>query len=263
MKKLVSVLLAAVAAMTLAIGCSAEDFAADEDGKYTVAFHGEPDTEYALVVIAGDYTYENAVLPTISSENIIYINQVRSDEAGDVSFTDFIPMTGSVGTVLIGGGAAPSVEGITMTESGYGYIGSRLISYSGTETEVTVDPEFTEIADLAFANSDAEVIRLPATLTAISDTAFADTAKLFFSPLATVAKTFAEENEFEYGIYGDVNDDKTVNGQDVYDGANDFAIGVQNVGNLKYTFDVDFDGSVSLRDLSIILKFVAGAILDF
>ena len=263
MKKLfVSLLLAMTVFTVLPIAANASDFVADENGRYTVEITGKtPGESYVIVVVAGDYTGKE--LPELSEENIIYINQVIADADGKISFTEFIPMTDSVGTVLIGSDDTPDTAGILMTESGFGYIAGRLISYSGNETTVTVPENITSIDAETFGEETERIIFQSTENIEISVNAFAAGTKLFLSPLANDIKQFAAENGYAYSVIGDFDGNSTTDFNDYKAVIRSYAKSENLQGeDLDIIMDLDSDGSITLNDASILLKYIGGKIAD-
>lgn len=258
-------ILALILSVTLLTGLSATvmatDFTADENNAYTVEITGKTaGKEYVIIVVAGDYTGKE--MPELSEENIIYINQVTADENGTISFTDFIPMTGSVGTVYIGGDTEASEEGVLMTDSGFGYIAGRLISYSGTDSTVTIPENFESIDAGAFENSTERVI-IPNDTISINAKAFTENTTLFLSPISDTVKQFAIYNGYAYSVIGDYDGDKTVDFDDYKAVLYLFAKGGSvRENDLDIILDFDLDGSVTLNDASVLLKFLAESIMN-
>ena len=247
----------------------AADYTADENGKYNIEITGlYPENDYAIVIIAGDYTEKE--LPEINEDNIIYINQAETDAKGTLKFEDFIPMTESVGTVLISGEREPVKEGLLLNDDGFGYIAGRLISYTpkGDGDEVIVPSKFTEIAEYAFTTAKSvKNIFLPSTITRIAVNAFEKGTSLFMSPKTDgEIKDYVADGVFTY-IMGDYNGDKTVN-KDDFDGIlTHFAMekGTENeIGpSFKKYFDLNFDGKVTLLDAAFLMYYLCGTISDF
>ena len=263
-KRIVSIFLALIISASFVFAASAEDFKLSDDNTYTITVNGKtPGRDYTIVVVAGDYTGKE--MPEISEENIIYIDQVTADSNGVVSFTGFIPMTESVGTVYIGGDDTPSEEGILATESGFGYIAGRLISYSGDNETVVIPDNITSVDAEAFDNADNvknAIIKTGSTL--LSDNAFAAGTKLFISPLAISAKEYALNNGLSYAYLGDISGDDKVD-------INDYKqlLGISASGeeitdtDLSIILDLDFNGDVNFRDLSVLLQFIGNKIGDY
>ncbi len=265
-KRLLSLMLVSLMCTGFLTSVRAKDFTVNKDNTYTIEIADKtPGKDYTILVVAGDYTGKD--MPEITEENIIYINQITADENGTVSFTDFIPMTGSVGTVYIGGDDTPSTEGILMNDNGFGYIAGRIISYSGNEATVIIPEEFTVIESEAFAstNSVENVIIKNGNVT-LSAGSFSKDILLFLSPIAHEAKAFAAANGYSYKVLGDYNNDGTVDKDDY----TSFITGVAK-GNavtdtdsaMNIILDLDSNGKVNLRDASILLKFLAGKIGDY
>ena len=240
------------------------DFIADSNGAYTVEIPGKTaGKEYSIVVVAGDYSGKDAPVP--DENNIIYINQVTADENGKILFEDFIPLTDSVGTIYIGGDDEPSNEGLLMAESGFGYVAGRLISYSGNESVVTIPEQFTEISEGAFQNSTGveKVIIKNGEINLFAN-AFNQGIKLFLSPIAESAKSYAIENGYSYALLGDYNGDNVVNNIDLNSSILGYAKNTTpETTDFSIIFDLDFNGSVNMRDASILLKYLGGKIADF
>ena len=227
-----------------------------------------PETEYAIVIIAGDYTEKE--IPEINEDNIIYLNQAKSDAEGTLKFEDFIPMTESVGTVLISGEEKPVKEGLLLNADGFGYIAERLISYTpmGDEDEVTVPSKFTEIAEYAFTTAKSiKNIFLPSTIIRIASNAFEKGTSLFMSPnINDEIKNYTADSVSTY-IMGDYDGDKMVK-KDDFDGIlMHFAIekGTQSDirPSFKKYFDLNFDGKVTLFDAAVLMYYLCGTINDF
>lgn len=265
MKKIItSFLFTALLMLLPAFSANAAEYTADSDGKYTVEIEtGTPNTEFAIVVVAGDYT--GKAMPELSSDNIIYMNQVKSDSDGTILFEDFIPMTGSVGTVFISGDTAPDNDGVLMTESGLGYIAGRLISYTGDSEELIVPSELINIGDGVLDNAPSvKRVFLHSAVTAISDSAFGAGIKLFLSPKVTDSiRQYAVDNGLAYHVLGDYNNDKAVDGEDMKGILSHYAEDKAPEADFEYYFDLNFDGKVNLLDASVLLRYLGGIIGDF
>ncbi len=265
MKKIItSFLFAALLMLLPAFLANAAEYTADSDGKYTVEIEtGIPNTEFAIVVVAGDYTGKS--MPELSSDNIIYMNQVKSDSDGTINFEDSIPLTGSVGTVFISGDTAPDNDGVLMTESGLGYIAGTLISYTGDSEELFVPSDFTSLGDGVLDNAPSvKRVFLHSAVVAISDSAFGAGIKLFLSPKVTDSiKQYAIDNGLTYHVLGDYNDDKAVDGEDMKGILSHYAEDKAPATDFEYYFDLNFDGKVNLLDASVLLRYLGGIIGDF
>ncbi|MBR5308347.1 MAG: hypothetical protein IKU43_06225 [Clostridia bacterium] len=263
-KRLIS---ASVAALLICSSCfcaNAADYTAKEDGSYTVEIEGRtPGKEYVIVVVAGDYTEKE--MPELSEDNIIYINQVTADENGVVSFSDFIPMTESVGTVYIGGDDTPTEAGILATDSGFGFVAGRLVSYSGNDETVVITEEFTSVDDGAFDKaSETKKVIIRSKDVNLKANAFSKDMKLFFSPLVKDAKEYAVENGYSAAVIGDYDGDFTVDAKDVSYMLGSFAKGnTLTTDDWDIVFDIDSNGKVDLGDASILVRFLSGKIADF
>ncbi len=238
----------------------AKDYQMNENGTYTIELSEKsPGKEYTIVVVAGDYTNKN--MPEIDIENIIYIDQVTANENGIISFTAFIPLTDSVGTIYIGGGEDVHDEGILMTESGFGYVAGRLISYSGNANTVTLPESITSVDADAFKTPVNIIIRY-------GDVEFAtksisENTKLFLSPLAAKAREYAVENNFSYAVLGDYNGNGEIDKADYMAYISGIAYGNTITGEDQLLLDLDMNESVDLRDASILLRFLGGMINDY
>ena len=265
MKKLmISVLFASVLMLLPVFSANATEYTADSDGKYSIEIETDtPNTEFAIVVVAGDYTGKTR--PQLSADNIIYINQVKSDSDGKVFFEDFIPMTDSVGTVFISGDIAPQNEGVLMTESGFGYIAGKLISYTGDADEIYVGSEITSVgADVLDNAPSVKRVFLHSAVTAISESAFGAGVKLFISPKVTDnIRQYAIDNGLTYYVLGDYDNDKNVDGEDMQGILSHYAEAKTPNDDFEYYFDLNFDGKVNLLDASVLLRFLGGVIDDF
>lgn len=262
-KRITSLLLSFVLALSLGGVCYAADFEADSEGRYTFEYTAQsPDTDYIMIVVAGDYTEKDA--PEISADNVIYINQVTSDADGKISFSDFIPLTGSVGTVFVSSENIPENAGRLITDSGFGYVAGRLISYSGNRETVTIPSEFTSVESGAFAHSEStkNVIIANSAIT-LARNAFAVGIKLFFSPVANAIKQYAADAGYAYRVLGDFDGDGETNMEDMTGILGYFANKTEQPSDFSIYFDLDMDGSVTLRDVSTLLKYLGGIISDF
>ncbi len=258
-KVLLSFVFTALACIGLTLCAQASDFTADTEGKYTITIPGKTaGKDYTLVIVAGDYTDKEA--PEISEKNIIYIDQVKADETGTVSFTALIPMTESVGTIYIGGDDTPVTEGILMTESGFGYIAGRIISYSGNQTTVVIPKEFDSVAPGTFEEADCVQNIIVQNADIEFDLgAFAEGTKVFLSPLASIG-----DNDTTFMLLGDFNNNKTVDCNDYKEMIESFAVsGTLESTDNTVSFDFDFDGRVTLRDMSVLLQIIGGKITDY
>ena len=261
MRKIISFLFVAAILCTATFTAYAKDFNASQDGTYTVEISGKtPNAEYIIIVIAGDYTEKER--PEISEDNIIYINQVKADSNGNISFKDFIPLTDSVGTVYITGDDENA--GRLMTDDGFGYIAGRLISYSGKDTTVTVPEDITSIDAEAFGENTERVVFADASENmTIAANAFAEGTKLFLSPLSENIKQYAIDNGYAYSVIGDYNGDKAVNTDDYKAVLNSYAKGGKTSGDdLDIILDLDLDGKITLNDAAVLLKYLGGIISD-
>ncbi len=259
-KRILALLFSAAVFLSVLPLCSAADFSADSEGKYTIEYITEsPNTEYMIVVVAGDYTDKNA--PEISEDNIIYINQAVSDENGKITLSDFIPLTDSVGTVFISGAEQPENAGLLMTDSGLGFVAGRIISYSADSETVFIPSDITVIEDGVVI--DAENVILPSGNFSASANAFLAGTKLFFSPVAKEAKQYAIANGYAYRVFGDYDGDSNVDMDDMTGILTHFAKNADEEEDFLIYFDLDLSGSVTLRDAAILLEFLGGKIADF
>lgn len=265
MKKIFLLTIFSVALLLCSVfTASAEDFTENTDGSYTVEITGKtPGKAYSIIVVAGDYT--SKAMPEINQDNIIYINQTTADENGVVLFSDFIPMTDSVGTIYIGGDTLPSNEGTLMNDNGMLYAAGRLLRYSGNDVVVTIPEHIDEIAEGAFDDAqNVQKVIIKNGSVAIYDNTFNKGIKLFLSPVATGAIQYASQNGYSYGILGDYNGDNKVDSNDLTASLLGYATGTQNpTVDYSIIFDLDFNGSVNMRDASILLKYLGGKIVDF
>lgn len=263
-RKLITLILLSFLGLSLCITAKAADYISDSDGTYTVEIPGKTaGKDYTIVVVAGDYSGKDA--PEPNEENIIYMDQVTADENGKISFKAFIPMTDSVGTIYIGGDDTPLNMGVLMTESGFGYVAGRIISYSGSDTVVTIPEQFDEIAEGAFANSSKiEKIIIKNGSAKLYANAFNKGVKLFLSPVAKGAMEYAVKNGYSYAVLGDYDGDGEVNGTDLTYSLLGYASNIESeTTDYSIVFDLDFNGSVNMRDASILLKYLGGKIADF
>lgn len=262
-KRLLSVLVAGCILTSAVFVCYAEDFEADSEGKYTIEYMVDsPNTEYTIVVVAGDYTGKDA--PEISEENIIYIDQTTSDGDGKITFSGFIPMTGSVGTVFIGGVKAPENAGLLMTESGFGYVSERLISYSGNSETVTLPSNFTSVEGGAFAHSEnTKNVIIANSAISLAQSVFAEGIKLFFSPVADAVRQYAVNAGFAYRILGDFDGDNDTDMADMRGILGYFANKTEQPSDFPIYFDLDMDGNVTLHDVSVLLRYLGGVLSDY
>ena len=237
-------------------------FIPSDDGSYTVKISGKtPGEDYVIIVVAGDYTGKD--MPEFSGENIIYINSVRADDDGNIIFSDFIPMTGSVGTVYISGEDIPSEGGLLMTDNGFGYIAGRLISYSGKDTTVNIPENITSIDENAFGeNTERIVFTGDMENIVIAANAFAEGTKLFLSPICEDVKQYAIDNGYAYSVIGDYDGNKSVDIGDYKAVIASYAKDGKTVGeDLDIILDLDLDGYITLNDASILLKYLGGIFL--
>lgn len=261
-----SVLFSILLCTVISAAASAKDYTANTDNTYTVEITGKtPGQYYSIVVVAGDYT--DKTTPEFSESNIIYIDQVTADDDGVVSFTAFIPMTDSVGTIYIGGDDDPTTEGVLMTDSGLGYdVAGKLISYTGNEETLIIPENITSIGTGVIDENDSvkNVVFKNGAEIVFADNAFANGTKLFFSPLATAAKEYAIANNLTYAFLGDSTGDNAVNVDDYIKLLSIFA-GVEEITQVDFNIilDLDFNNDVNFRDLSVLLQFVGDKINDY
>lgn len=106
MKKRISlficVLVLALSVFTL--GASAETFTPDNDGLYSVGFKFEPNNEYILFVLKGEYDQTNYIEAFNSADDadILYFEQKVSDIYGNVTFGPFAPNGYYNSTLVVG-----------------------------------------------------------------------------------------------------------------------------------------------------------------
>jgi len=258
---LLSFLWIAFTVAALSASALAKEYTADSNGCYNVEISGKTaGVDYLIIIVAGDYTGKE--LPELSDDNIIYINVVTADENGVITFSDIIPMTGSVGTVIISDESVATFEGILATESGFGYIAGKLISYSGSSDSVTLSEELTSVGEGVLTGVD-KVIVDRGDITFESGALSSD-VKLLLSPLASAAKIYAYENGYSYAVIGDYNGDKTVDHNDLAYSLSGIAKGDTFASeDWEVLLDLDSSGEVDLRDASVLLKFLGGKIAEF
>lgn len=263
-KRLLSLFLALLMLAAFAGTASAADYHASEDNTYTIELSGKtPGKEYSIVIVAGDYA--GKAMPEIDADSIIYLDQVTADENGKITFTAFIPMTESVGTVYIGGDEEPSEEGILMTESGFGYSDGTLISFTGTSDTVIIPDGITAVAENAF-EADNEVKRIIARYGDVkfAVNSIASGTMLFLSPVAAMAKEYAIKNGYSYAVFGDYTEDGTVDRADYMAYLGNTVSGTKITDtDRRLILDIDNSGDVNLRDASVLLRFLAGTISDY
>lgn len=249
--------------LSLGAVCYATDFQADSEGKYTFEYTAESaNTDYILLVVAGDYT--SKTVPEVSSDNIIYMNQVTSDADKTVALEDFIPLTGSVGTVYLCGDGEPELAGLLTNESGFGYVAEKFISYSGNSETVTLPSNFTSVESGAFAHSEStKNVIIANSAISLAQNAFADGIKLFFSPAAAAIKQYASDAGYEYRILGDFDGDNDTDMADMTGILGYFANKTRQSSDFSIYFDLDMDGNVTLRDVSVLMRYLGGVISDY
>lgn len=247
--------------------CSYYTDTAEESGigKHTVEMSGKnPYEDYVLIMTAGDYTGKD--IPEITEENVIYFNQAMADSDGKLTFKDFTPKTDSVGTMYVGGGDDLSFEGVLMNNTiGLGYIGERVVSYSGDGDTATISDNLTAIDGEVFDSKTEKVIFAgDVAENGISENAFAKGTKLFIKPSAVNVKKFADDNGYAYSYIGDCNGDDAVNHNDYMKAVLSYAKEGGVSGNdSDIIMDLNMDGEVTLYDVSVLLKYISGKISGF
>lgn len=259
-KRIAALLLSVFAVLSVGAVCCAVHFEADSDGKYTFEYTADSaDTDYIMLVVAGDYTSKDA--PAVSSDNIIYMNQVKSDADKKIKLEDFIPLTGSVGTVFLCGEGEPEIAGLIMTESGIGFESGKIVSYTGTGDTLVVPPE------LAYVDSgvviDAKYVVLPSVDFQAKAGAFSENTKLYFSPEAQSAKQYASDNGYTHRYLGDYDGDDAVDMIDMSGILGHYAKASSEAEDFSVYFDLDTDGSVTLHDVSVLMRYLGGVISDY
>lgn len=247
-----------------AFAAETNDFYPSADGSYTIeCYVDKADEQYLIVVVAGDYIGKD--MPEISCENIIYIDQTISDSDKKIKFSAFIPMTESVGTVYIGGGNATQTAGLLANDCGLAFVGGRLIGYSGNSATVTIPKEIVSVDSGLFdACENVENIIIENPNIQLENDSFAKDIKLFFSPLANDLKRFAIENGYAYGVLGDYTENGVTDAEDMLAILKYFSgDSVKVPQNFDIIFDLDFNGKVNLKDVSVLLEYLSGKISDF
>lgn len=249
---------------TNVLAAEADDIYPSADGSYTIeCCVDKADSQYIIVVVAGDYIGKD--MSEISCENIIYIDQTVSDSDKKIKFSAFIPMTESVGTVYIGGGNAVQTVGLLANDCGLAFVGGRLIGYSGNGTTVTIPKEILSVDGGVFDTCEnIENIIIENPNIQIENDSFAKNIKLFFSPLANDLKCFAIENGYVYGVLGDYTENGVTDADDMLAILTYFSgDSVKVPQNFDIILDLDFNGKVNLKDVSILLEYLSGKIFDF
>lgn len=80
----------------------------NQDGSYDVQYQGSANEYYVVLVVSGTYTQDQT--PDITSDTILYIDQVIADENGVASFDSFNVNKSVDGTVYIGGSDLDKAE---------------------------------------------------------------------------------------------------------------------------------------------------------
>ena len=87
--------------------CFAEipDYYPSQDGKYTITYDGTAYNEYIIIVLKGVYDETNYIeaYNAADDKEIMYYEQLSSDDDGLVTFGPFVPMGYFDSTVIIGG----------------------------------------------------------------------------------------------------------------------------------------------------------------
>lgn len=269
MKKLLNILIFTLFSILLLTASSfALDYHSDEEGKYKVEIGFlEPETEYSIIIVAGDYTLKYT--PEVTEENLIYINQAKSDADGYICFEDFIPLTESVGTVYISGSEALSQNGVLMNENGFGFIAGRIISYTARDEKdrIAVPYGFEEIDSGVFDSTNIKNVFIPSSIKKIANLAFKQGTRILFSPKANADITDYIQDGVKTFTAGDYNADGIVNKKDFDSVLLHFAKGItfDEEGQVDFNvyFDLNFDGTVTLLDVQILLYYLVGSITDF
>ena len=189
-----------------------------------------------------------------------------ADSDGKLTFKDFTPKTDSVGTMYVGGGDDLSFEGVLMNNTtGLGYIGERVVSYSGVGDTATISDNLTAIDGEVFDSKTEKVIFAgDVAENGISENAFAKGTKLFIKPSAVNVKKFADDNGYAYSYIGDCNGDDAVNHNDYMKAVLSYAKEGGVSGNdSDIIMDLNMDGEVTLYDVSVLLKYISGKISGF
>lgn len=142
MKKRISLFLCVLVATTclLTAGVFAETFIPDGDGVYTVSMDAQPDNEYFMVVLKGEFDQTNYIEAYNAADDgdILYFEQKSSGSDGIVTFGPFVPNGYYASTVIVGGtdlddpviAGYLSVTGVSNTAS---------IDVQGVENSYTVN----------------------------------------------------------------------------------------------------------------------------
>ncbi len=114
--------------LSASVFVSAEEFSAETDGTYSIAYTTEmgavDGTYYSMVVVKG--IYDEADKPEISEETVLYIGQVTAGPTG-ATFAGWKPKAAIPATVYVGKQGGTEVELI-------GYINNNMAKVSGTVT---------------------------------------------------------------------------------------------------------------------------------
>lgn len=134
----------------------------------------------------------------------------------------------------------------------------KLTLYCGSGAIAEIPEEATSISSGAFSTaSTLTAIKLPNSITSIEAGAFNGTnATVYLEENATLKGVFSSIGFTRYRFYNDINDDKTVNVDDLKELCKSFAKGISGTLDVIVA-DFDNNGSVTLKDLSMLLKKLA------
>jgi hypothetical protein len=227
-------------------------------------------SDYYIVEIAASSFSENKSIETINLSKATMLNKI-----GDYSFINCSNISGNIrfpyklnelGVSAFQG--CDSLETVNFSNSILTKIKAQAFYNCTKLNEVYLPSELLVIEKFAFANTGIKEITIPKSVTSINSTAFSGCDGLVIKGYRdSYAQQFAEDNGYEFEIldplYGDANSDGILNILDVT-AIQRYKIGEQDLSDYGMKCaDVNHDGSVTIRDATLIQMKLARYDVDF
>lgn len=249
MKKISLVLFAVMMAALLAFGASAEvtNYETDTDASFDVTYTGTAGAYYAIVAVEG-IVAENAA-PTITEDNIQFIDQKTAGAGGSVTFEDILlKEDGTACSIFLGGSDLPKAvllgyvnkvdEVVTFTVSG------NVTAHATGATITITDTTDAEKVYTGTSTNSGYSVEVPAGTYNVVVTLNGHTSYKK-NGVAVSANTSVDATL----IGGDTDASGSVNDTDLTNVLGDFG----KTEGFVAGCDINSDGSVNDSDLTIVL----------